>query len=120
MAGATAAALALWALADSIIGSGLTVRHGEQIGPGAVAVASLFAGLSGWALLAVLERVLSRPRRVWTFTALVVLALSLPGALGADGAAGTAALVGMHLIVAAVLVPGMARSPRVPMTNRNN
>ncbi|MGP3935090.1 DUF6069 family protein [Nonomuraea sp. KM88] len=111
--GASAAALAGWVLAVPVAGIALTARMGggaEQVGPAAVVVASLVAGLAGWALLAVLERFVSRAGRLWTIVALAVLALSLLGPLGsAVGAASTLVLVLLHLIVGAVLVPGLPR-----------
>ena len=82
----------------------------RTVGPGAVAAAGLLAGLAAWALLALLERVLARPGRAWTVIAVVVLAVSLAGPLGAAGAAGAAVLAGLHLVVAAVLVPGLGRT----------
>ncbi|SDL41830.1 DUF6069 family protein [Nonomuraea jiangxiensis] len=111
--GAPAAALAVWALAVPVAGMTLTVRMGvgtQPVGPESVLMASLVAGLAGWALLALLERFASRPRRIWTVVALVVLALSLLGPLGsAVGVATTLVLLLLHLVVGAVLVPGLAR-----------
>ncbi|MFI6743052.1 DUF6069 family protein [Nonomuraea sp. NPDC050451] len=111
--GAPAAALAVWALAVPLAGTALTVRTGggtQTVGPVSVVVASLVAGLAGWALLAVLERRAARPGRSWTITALVVLVLSLSGPLGsAVGAAATLVLILLHLVVGAVLVAGLAR-----------
>ncbi|MFF4621710.1 DUF6069 family protein [Nonomuraea jabiensis] len=111
--GAPAAALAVWALAVPLAGAVLTVRTGggtQTVGPVSVIVASLVAGLAGWALLAVLERRAARPGRVWTITALVVLVLSLSGPLAsAVGLAATLVLMLLHLVVGAVLVAGLAR-----------
>ncbi|TDD19183.1 DUF6069 family protein [Nonomuraea diastatica] len=111
--GASAAALACWVLAVPVAGIALTVRTGggtQQVGPAAVVVASLLAGLAGWALLAALERFASRAGRFWTIVALVVLALSLLGPLGsAADATARLVLVLLHLIVGAVLIPGLAR-----------
>ncbi|MBB5781902.1 DUF6069 family protein [Nonomuraea jabiensis] len=110
---APAAALAVWALAVPLAGAALTVRTGgatQTVGPVSVIVASLVVGLAGWALLAVLERRVARPGRVWTITALVVLVLSLFGPLGsAAGLAATLVLMLLHLVVGAVLVAGLAR-----------
>lgn len=107
------AALAVWALAVPLAGATLTVRMGggtQTVGPVSVAVSSLLAGLAGWALLAVLERLATRPGRIWTIIALIVCALSLLGPLGgAVGAAATLVLILLHLVVGAVLVPGLAR-----------
>ncbi|MFI7610822.1 DUF6069 family protein [Nonomuraea terrae] len=111
--GAPAAALAVWALAVPVAGTALTVRAGggtQPVGPVSVVMASLLAGLAGWALLAVLERFASRPGRVWTVVAPVVLVLSLFGPVGgAVGIGATLVLVLLHLVVGAVLVPGLAR-----------
>jgi hypothetical protein len=113
--GAVAAALAVWTLADPVAGVDLAVRRGgalDQVGPGAVAAASLLAGLAAWGLLAALERFVKRPRRAWTNTAVASLALSLVGPLGSDtGTASKMTLAGMHLIVGAVLLIGL-RPPR--------
>lgn len=111
--GAPVAALVVWALAVPLAGTALTVRTGgatQTVGPVSVVVASLLAGLAGWALLAVLERSVRRSGRVWTIVALVVCVLSLLGPLGsAAGAAATLVLVLLHLVVGAVLIPGLAR-----------
>ncbi|MGW0807926.1 DUF6069 family protein [Nonomuraea sp. NPDC002799] len=111
--GAPVAALAGWAAAVPLAGITLTAEMSgapQTVGPVMVVVASLLAGLAGWALLAVLERVASRPGRLWTIIALIVLTLSLFGPLGAGaGAAATLVLIGLHLIVGAVLVPGLGR-----------
>jgi hypothetical protein len=112
--GATTVALALWTLADPVAGIDLTVRRGsalQPVGPGAVAAASLLAGLAGWALLALLERIMKRPGRAWTITAAAVLALSMTGPLGgAVDATSMVTLASMHLIISAVLIPGLGRS----------
>ncbi|MCC5576113.1 hypothetical protein IMZ11_10735 [Microtetraspora sp. AC03309] len=115
VAGATAAALVLWTLAGPVAGIGLTVRLDgaiQSIGAGSVAAASLVVGLAAWVLLALLERVLKRPGLAWTVIAIVTLALSLTGPLAAVDTASMVALGGMHLIVAAVLIPGLGRSAK--------
>ncbi|MFI0453899.1 DUF6069 family protein [Actinomadura sp. 6N118] len=116
VAGATAAALALWTLAGPLRGSDLAVRSGgidRTVGPGAVAAAALLAGLASWALLALLERLVRRPGRAWTITATVFLALSLAGPLSSTADATTKiALAGLHLVVGATLIPGLGRSAR--------
>jgi lysylphosphatidylglycerol synthetase-like protein (DUF2156 family) len=114
--GAVAAATAVWAAAVPLAGAELTARVNgapQPIGPGAVIAVSLLAGLAGWALLAALERFARRPRRTWTVTAIVVLALSLAGPLGAGApAATTVVLAGMHLAVGAALIPALRHSAR--------
>jgi Family of unknown function (DUF6069) len=78
--------------------------------PLAVAAGPLLAGMSGWALLAVLERRTVRPRRVWTAVALAVLAVSLVNPLvGGAGAASVRALVTMHVVTGAVLIALLPR-----------
>src|SRR5262245_14462021 len=84
--GAAAAALCVWAGAR-LAGLDLTVRMGadatvQQVGPAAVAMASVLAALAGWGLLAALERFTSRAREFWIILALGVLAISLTGPLG--------------------------------------
>lgn len=112
--GAVLAALAVWAIAGPVAGIDLRVAPDGQtphtVGPAMVALSSLTAGLAAWGLLALLERVTARATRVWTVTALIVLAASM---LGPPAAVSTAALVGlaaMHLVVAAVLVPVLPRT----------
>jgi hypothetical protein len=103
-------ALALWTITDPIAGIGLSVRQGP-VGAGAVIVTSLLAGLAAWALLAVMRRTMTKPRRAWTITAVVVLAISLLGPLGsASNAASAVILTGMHLLVGAILIVGLRRS----------
>jgi hypothetical protein len=110
--GAVAAALAAWALAGPLAGIDLAVGpDGEQtVEAGAVIAGSLVSGLMAWALLAVLERTMRRPVRAWVITAIVALLLSLSGPLGAADTASKLALIGLHLVVASVLIPGLARS----------
>ncbi|MFF5263480.1 DUF6069 family protein [Actinomadura viridis] len=115
-AGAAAAALALWALAGPVAGVDLTVESGgtaRTVGAGAVIVSALVAGLAAWALLASLERFLRAPVRVWTAIAAVVLVLSLAGPFTSGaGTAGALVLGGLHLVVGAVLIPGLALTAR--------
>jgi hypothetical protein len=111
--GAVVAALAVWVVADPLAGATVTVHQdggAEVVGVRAVTLTALGAGLLGWALLAVLERFVRRPRAVWTVTAVVVLALSLlaPFGYGQDTAT-RVALTAMHLAVGAVLVTGLPR-----------
>jgi uncharacterized protein DUF6069 len=115
-----AAALAgavVWSLASPLAGVTLAARSGpggavQQVGLTSVVLASLLAGLAGWALLAVLERFTRRVRAVWTSSALAVLAVSLGGPLSATSAAATAALFCLHIAVGAVLFAGLWRTAR--------
>jgi hypothetical protein len=105
---AVLAPLAICAVAVPVVGLDLTATPiggtATPVGALAVVAGALCAGLSGWALLAVLERRATRPRRTWTVIALVVLALSLATPLmGATGAS-LLILLSMHLAVGAVLI----------------
>ncbi|MEU5995365.1 DUF6069 family protein [Spirillospora sp. NPDC047418] len=116
VAAAALAALVLWTLTGPVAGLDPAAETGgrtQPVGASAVAAAALAVGLAAWALLAVLERTTGRPRRVWTITALAVLAVSLTGPLGsAADTASLCVLTAMHLLVAAVLIPGLASSTR--------
>jgi hypothetical protein len=115
--GATAAALGVWALAGPLLGVDLTVRTSadaatQHIGPVAVTLVGVLVGLAGWGTLALAERrTPARARTGWMILAVAVLAVSLAGPItSATTTAATIALLGMHLTVAAVLIPGLART----------
>jgi hypothetical protein len=116
--GAPAAALATWALVVPLAGITLTTRTGsstQTVGPAAIALTSLVAGLAAWVLVAVLERFVARPGRIWMISAPAVLAVSLTGPLSSGvGAAAVLALMLLHLVVAAVLVLGLIRRGTCP------
>lgn len=111
--GAAAAALAVWVVAVPLAGVDLAVRNGateQPVGPGAVAVSALLAGLAAWALLAVLERFTRRARPVWTGVAVAVLLVSMLAPLGGGvGAAAKLTLALMHL-AAALVIPALRRT----------
>lgn len=117
---AAVAALAVWVVAVPLADVDLTVQlasdaAARQVGPVTIAVVALLVGSAGWALLALLERVMPhRARRIWTVTAVVALTASLTGPLAATTTAATTALLTMHLAVAGVLVPMLTRSARRP------
>lgn len=110
VAGATGALL-LWAVNDPWAGIDLAVRQGDatrHIGPAAVVVTGLIAGLAAWGLLALLERTVRRPARTFRIIALIVLVLSLAGPLGSGvGTSSRLVLLGMHLTVGAALIIGL-------------
>jgi cytochrome bd-type quinol oxidase subunit 1 len=114
--GASAAALAVWAVGSSM--AALNVHFGSDpaihhVGAGSVATVSLLAGLAAWGLLAGLERTAAHARTIWTAIALVVLAVSLAGPIGgAVGGATTAALICVHLAAGGVLILALARTAR--------
>lgn len=117
--GAAAAALAVWAAAQSA--ATLTVRLGTgqrlvHVGPISIAVVTVLAGLTGWGLLAALERFAVHARAAWTATAVIVLVVSLAGPLSAGTSDVTkAALACMHLAAASVLIPVLARTSARPL-----
>jgi hypothetical protein len=103
--------LLLWAVNDPWAGLDIAVRQGattRHIGPVAVVLTGLVAGLAAWGLLAVLERTVRRPARTFRIVALVVLVLSLTGPVsGGVGTGSRLALLGMHLTVGAALIIGL-------------
>jgi hypothetical protein len=111
---ATLAAVLVWVVAVPIGGVDLQVEMGgetEAVDLRAVAVVALGSGLLGWALLALLEWRIRRAATIWTAVALVVTLLSLAGPLtSATNAAAGAVLVGLHLVVAAVLILALRRT----------
>lgn len=114
--GTTAATLVVWVIAAVALDVKLDVRMKpgaalQHIGPATVVLASLVAGFAAWALLALLERLTPRARRVWTVIAVVVLALSLIAPLQSGVTTGVkVTLLCMHLVAAVVLVPALART----------
>lgn len=113
--GAVAAAVFVWLVADLLFDADLIVRPGggepQRVGVIAVAAVSLIVSLLGWALLVVLERRAARGAKVWTVFAVSVLLLSLVGPFTSEAEALTkAALIGMHLVVAAVVIPAFLYS----------
>ncbi|GII76620.1 hypothetical protein Sru01_16020 [Sphaerisporangium rufum] len=108
VAGAAAAALAIWAVAV-VAGVRLDVHQNgavTEVGPAAVAGVALAAGLAGWAALAILDRTAPRrARTVWTALAGIVLVLSLAGPVTAAATpAAMVVLLALHLAVGAVLI----------------
>ena len=111
---ATAATFTVWTIAHPVAGVDLVVDSGSgpaTVTPSAVVLATVVAGLAAWAVLAVAERRLRRAAAVWSGVAGAVLLISLLGPIGsAVGAGATAALLAMHLVTGAVLIPLLARS----------
>jgi hypothetical protein len=113
--GATAAAVAIWAVAIAA-GADLSVSFGpgqpiQKITVVNVVVAALVGSLAGWGLLALLSRFTAKARAIWTVTAIVAALLSLGGPLSTIASAGTKAwLVAMHLAVATVLIVVLRRT----------
>ncbi|GAA4208277.1 DUF6069 family protein [Actinocatenispora rupis] len=114
--GAALTATLLWVLAVPVAGVTLTVHSGGStltVGPAAVVVVPLLAGLAALGLRVLLER----HRVAWLVAALAVLAVSLLGPLGATSTGAAAVLAAMHLATAAVLLPNLwvRRRPVAPV-----
>jgi len=113
---AAVAALLIWLVQGPLTGVDLIVRTGGSlttVGPIAVVAVALAVGLLGWALLALLERVTPRARRVWSVIAVAVLLLSFAGPLGsATTAPAKGALAAMHAVVGVILIAGLTRTSR--------
>ncbi|HEY2880307.1 DUF6069 family protein [Nocardioides sp.] len=84
---------------------------GETIPVPGFAVVTGFFSLVGVVLAVALVRWSARPaeRFVWTAVSLTVISLVPPFLVGAS-ATTTAALLGLHLVAAAVMIPTLARS----------
>src|SRR5262245_1442006 len=86
-------------------GIDFAVRQGSSIihvGPVAVALATVLAGLAAWALLALLKN-----RGVWIAIALAVLVISLVGPLGAQNPGAGVGLAAMHMTVGIIVILGL-------------
>ena len=113
---AAALGLAVWTIADPVLGTDLAVRTGGSgtaplaVGPVAVVVTAILAGLAGWGLLALLERLAPRVAgKAWRVTAAVVLLISLLGPLGGVDAATKLTLLALHLTVGLTLLVTLPR-----------
>ncbi|MEU0384342.1 DUF6069 family protein [Streptomyces chartreusis] len=109
---AVLAPVLVWLVADPVLGHRLRIADGERtldIGAAPAAVVALLASLSGWGLLAALERLgVPHARAIWTGVAGAVLAVSFLPFIGDGMDGGTrVSLALMHLAVAAVLIPGL-------------
>jgi hypothetical protein len=105
IAAGMAAALAGWAVVR-LAGVGLAVQSGP-VGPAAVLATALVAGLGAWGVSTLLAR--AGRARWWPFAGSTALAISVMGpSYQADGAAAVA-LIGLHFLVALVLILGFTR-----------
>lgn len=114
-AAAVACVLVLWATLVPLGGLELAADMGgsvKQIGVLDIALTAFGAGLVGLLALRVLERFTGRAVTIWTVTALVVLVLSYGGALMAVSTAAMWALIGLHSVVAAVIIAVGVRTRR--------
>lgn len=111
---ATVCALVVWGTAR-LSGVDLTVRAGEQLqhvtGISVAIVAAVAAGL-GLVALRAMTRLLARPMKWWTVLVIAVAVVSALGPLGATSAAAVGTLIGLHAVVAAVVLAAGWRSRR--------
>lgn len=109
--GATLAPAVIYGI-SRLAGTDLTVTMSGQpplqITLPFVVITAVAAALAGWALLATLERFISRARMVWTAVAVVALfaSFAMPLTVAAGGAVRITLLL-MHVAVGAVLIPGL-------------
>ena len=116
-AGLGAAAAEFFATGARI--SGVPMRAGsisattaQALPPGWVALASVFCTLAGTLLAVVVAHVARHPHRVFVITATVLTVVSFvsPIAAGATSVATKVTLAAAHVIVAAIVIPRLARS----------
>ena len=108
--GAVVAAVLVWVVGEPLLGYDMIIKaegqEPQDLGASAFVMFSLFFSLLGWALLALLERVTSRARLIWTVVALVFLAVSFFPPFTIEASGGTKVVLALgHVAVAAVLVP---------------
>ena len=88
--GAVLAALVVWGLAKLALGDLRQPAFGsarpQQVSAALVVVVGLIGSLLGWALLALLERLTSRSRRIWAIVAPLILLASLAAPVVPAGA----------------------------------
>jgi hypothetical protein len=115
---AVLAALANWLVTEVAFGIDLQAPAFDTSGKASVisavdvVVVAALLSFAGWGVLALLERLTTRARRVWLIVAPLALVLSLATPLSGTGVttANRIALLAMHLAVGAVLIPTLART----------
>jgi len=117
VAATVAAAAVVWVVGEPLLGNDLVVEQPGQapldLGLAAFVIITLGASLAGWAVLALLERITQYGRRIWTGLAIAVVAVSYLPFLSAEMSAGSAVVLALvHLVVGAVLISLLLRTPR--------
>ncbi|MFG1927243.1 DUF6069 family protein [Cryptosporangium sp. NPDC048952] len=107
---AAVGAVAATTLVAAALNVDLVGFEGETIPLSGLAVVTGFFSLVGVVIAVVLLRLSARPARTFVRTALVLTAISLVPPLFTGGSA--VALVGLHLLAAAVVIPALAWSLR--------
>jgi hypothetical protein len=106
----------IWMVAVPLLGVDLQIAQPSGRPPAEmtlplVVITALAAAVAGWGLLTLLERLTRRTRAIWTGTALVALVVSFAPLLGpGTPIASRIVLALLHLTVAAILIPALARS----------
>ncbi|HZQ64676.1 MAG TPA: DUF6069 family protein [Gaiellaceae bacterium] len=107
---APAAALAGWGPAR-LAGVDLDVSVGDgRVGAGDVVAAALLAALAAWVVVRVLERRTRQPLRWWPLAGSTALGASLAAPNWLAGEPSVYVLGGLHVLVAAVVISGFART----------
>ncbi|WP_109472790.1 DUF6069 family protein [Ornithinimicrobium cavernae] len=101
--------VALWGGVELDVVTGGDVR---RVGGVTVVTTAALAGLAGVGLLRTLERLTPRALRIWTVIAVAVALVSALGPLSARTPAATGTLLGLHAVVAVVLIVAVHRTRR--------
>jgi len=117
VAAAVAAALAVFAVIEGVMGvdlqsPGFGTSGAQDLGFAPVLVASALAGATAWGLLALLERWTSLPRRYWTIAVTLGFVISIGGPMSGAGISQSNRwlLLLLHVVVAVVLIPLLYRT----------
>jgi hypothetical protein len=111
-------ALAAWALLRAA-GVAFHVSTGSgRVGAGDVLVAATVAALLGWLVVRWLERHVEHPRLWWVRAGSTCLAASIVGPSRLAGDVDSVALMGLHIVTAAVIVTGFAAT--IPRRRRSS
>jgi len=104
---APATALAAWA-AVRAAGVDLVLKEGSTVGAGDVLAAALAGATVGWLVVRWLEGHSRRPRSRWAFVGSTALAVSIIGPNWLADGSSALALIGLHVVTAAVVIGGFA------------
>ncbi|WLQ38502.1 DUF6069 family protein (plasmid) [Streptomyces castrisilvae] len=114
---ATVATVIVWLIAHATLDDGLKAKAQggdiQEIGLPVVIGVTLVVGFAALGVVTLLDRKSPNARTLWTVISSVIFLLSLLGPAGSgDGGGSKVALLCMHVVVAAVLIPGFARTAR--------
>lgn len=116
---AVVAAIVSWLLMESLFDVEMMTpsiqgRPNMDISPVPIAISVIVATLIGWGVMALMERRSQNPRRTWSIFAVVGTLLSLGAPFSGGGLDTTqrTMLAALHVVVAAVFIPLLARTAR--------